>query len=270
MEDIANGWVLMNLPVNIEYGSLEEARRAGAMALFDEKYGDTVRMVKMGDVSLELCGGTHVCRTGDIGLVKIVSESSIAAGIRRIEAVSGMGALHYVRRSRNLIERLNGLLKSSEDDLLSRVERLQAELHAADKELERLRAKLAQGSIDGLVASAVDVDGVKMVTAQVEVADIDGLRSMADMVRDRIGSGIVILGAAVGGKASFVVTVTRDLTARGFNAGAIVRQAATVAGGGGGGRADMAQAGGKDVSKIKLALEAGVDAVRAHQTGVAR
>ncbi|MGB4337533.1 MAG: alanine--tRNA ligase [Bacillota bacterium] len=270
VEDIANGWVLMNLPVNIEYGSLEEARRAGAMALFDEKYGDTVRMVKMGDVSLELCGGTHVCRTGDIGLVKIVSESSIAAGIRRIEAVSGMGALHYVRRSRNLIERLNGLLKSSEDDLLSRVERLQAELHAADKELERLRAKLAQGSIDGLVASAVDVDGVKMVTAQVEVADIDGLRSMADMVRDRIGSGIVILGAAVGGKASFVVTVTRDLTARGFNAGAIVRQAATVAGGGGGGRADMAQAGGKDVSKIKLALEAGVDAVRAHQTGVAR
>ncbi len=263
VENIVNRWVLSNVPVQVSLGSIDEAKKLGAMALFDEKYGNTVRMVRMGDVSLELCGGTHVRRTGDIGLVKIAAEAGIAAGVRRIEAVTGMGALEYLRRSRNIIDRLADTLKSSDDELAARVERLQAELHADEKEIARLRARLAQGNLDSLVAEASSVGGVRVVAAEVEAVDVDGLRNMADMVRDKLGSGIVLLAAGIGGKASFVATVARDLVARGYNAGAIVKQAATAAGGGGGGRADMAQAGGKDASLIGAALEAGIQAVSA-------
>lgn len=265
VENMVNRWVLSNVAVQVSYGSIDEAKKQGAMALFDEKYGHTVRMVRMGDISLELCGGTHVCRTGDIGLVKVVAEGGIAAGVRRIEAVTGMGALEYVRRSRNIIDQLAEALKSSDDELAAKVEKLQAELHAGEKENAKLRARLAQNNLDSLVARASMVGDVKVVAAEVEAADADGLRSIADMIRDKLGSGIVLLAAGIGGKASFVATVTRDLVGRGYNAGAIVRQAASAAGGGGGGRADMAQAGGKDPSLIGAALEAGVKAVASQE-----
>jgi alanyl-tRNA synthetase len=265
VEAMVNRWVLRNLPVNVSYGSIDEAKKQGAMALFDEKYGHTVRMVRMGDVSFELCGGTHVSKTGDIGMVKIVAEGGIAAGVRRIEAVTGMGALEYVRHSRNIIEQLAEMLKSSEDELAAKVERLLSELHSGEKEIAKLRARLAQSSLDNLVTGASNVGGVKFVAAEVEAVDVDELRGIADMVRDKLGSGIVLLAAGIGGKASFVATITRDLLGLGYNAGAIVKQAAVAAGGGGGGRADMAQAGGKDASLIGAALDAGVKAIESQR-----
>lgn len=268
VEQIVNEWVLLNTQVKVTHTTIDEAHRQGAMALFDEKYGDTVRMVSVGDVSLELCGGTHVAATGEIGLVKIVGEGGIAAGVRRIEAVTGLGALRYVNDCRSLIRQLADSLKASEEELPARVEKLQSDLHASEKENGRLRAKIAAGSIDSILESAVSIGGISAVAAQVDAADAEGLRNMADMIRDKMGSGIVILAAATGDKAAFVTTVTRDLIDKGFNAGNIVRDTAKAAGGGGGGRPDMAQAGGKDCSLIPNALDAGIQAVVAHHSKI--
>jgi len=263
-ERLANEWALDNVPVEVSLSTPDEARCMGAMALFDEKYGSVVRVVRVGDVSLELCGGTHVARTGDIGMIKIASEGGIAAGVRRIEAVTGLGALDYVNRVHSALREAADLLKVPEDSLAHRIERLLHDLHDQEREVQRLTQRLAAGSVDSIIAARAMVGDVAVVAAQVEATDAEGLRNLADQISGKLGSGVVLLGAVIGDKLGFVASVTRDLVGRGHNAGSIVKEAARVAGGGGGGRPDMAQAGGRDVSKLDAALAAGVDAVRAH------
>ncbi len=263
VERLANQWVLANTVVDTVSSTADEARRMGAIALFDEKYGSIVRVVRVGDVSMELCGGTHVARTGDIGMIKIVSEGGIAAGVRRIEAVTGFGALDYVSRIHFSLREAADLLKVSEDSLVDRVERLLHDVRDHEREVQRLTQRLAAGSIDSILERRVMVGDVAVVAAPAEVADAEGLRNLADQIMDKLGSGVVLLGAVIGDKLGFVASVTRDLVGRGYNAGSIVKEAARIAGGGGGGRPDMAQAGGRDVSKLDAALAAGVDAVRA-------
>lgn len=265
VERLANEWALANIPVDVSLATLDEAHRMGAMALFDEKYGDEVRVVRVGDVSLELCGGTHVARTGDIGMIKIVSEGGIAAGVRRIEAVTGLGALDFVNRTRRVLHEAADILKTSEDSLAARIDRLMQDLHDQEREVHRLTQRLAAGSVDSIVAAREMVGDIAVVAAPVEAPDAESLRNLADQIRDKLGSGIVLLGAVTGDKLGFVACVTRDLVELGYNAGAIVKEAARAAGGGGGGRPDMAQAGGRDVSRLDAALAAGVDAVRARQ-----
>lgn len=264
VELLANRWVMADIPVDVRMTTIDEAHRLGAIALFDEKYGDEVRMVGIGDISLELCGGTHVSRTGEIGLVKIVSESGIAAGVRRIEAITGYAFLQRFNDMDREFQSLAEILKVPEDMMVERVEKLLGELKEKEREIARLRERLAVGGVDSLVAGRIMVDDIPVVAASVELADPEALRNLADAVRDKLGSGIVLLGSKAEEKVLFVATVSRDLVKQGFNAGSIVREAAKVAGGGGGGRPDMAQAGGRDVSKLEAAIEAGVDVVRAH------
>ena len=264
VELLANRWVMADIPVDVRMTTIDEAHRLGAIALFDEKYGDEVRMVGIGDISLELCGGTHVSRTGEIGLVKIVSESGIAAGVRRIEAITGYAFLQRFNDMDREFQSLAEILKVPEDMMVERVEKLLDELKEKEREIARLRERLAVGGVDSLVAGRIMVDDIPVVAASVELADPEALRNLADAVRDKLGSGIVLLGSKAEEKVLFVATVSRDLVKQGFNAGSIVREAAKVAGGGGGGRPDMAQAGGRDVSKLEAAIEAGVDVVRAH------
>ena len=264
VELLANRWVMADIPVDVSMTTIDEAHRLGAIALFDEKYGDEVRMVGIGDISLELCGGTHVSRTGEIGLVKIVSESGIAAGVRRIEAITGYAFLQRFNDMDREFQSLAEILKVPEDMMVERVEKLLGELKEKEREIARLRERLAVGGVDSLVAGRIMVDDIPVVAAPVELADPEALRNLADAVRDKLGSGIVLLGSKAEEKVLFVATVSRDLVKQGFNAGSIVREAAKVAGGGGGGRPDMAQAGGRDVSKLEAAIEAGVDVVRAH------
>ena len=264
VELLANRWVMADIPVDVRMTTIDEAHRLGAIALFDEKYGDEVRMVGIGDISLELCGGTHVSRTGEIGLVKIVSESGIAAGVRRIEAITGYAFLQRFNDMDREFQSLAEILKVPEDMMVERVEKLLDELKEKEREIARLRERLAVGGVDSLVAGRIMVDDIPVVAAPVELADPEALRNLADAVRDKLGSGIVLLGSKAEEKVLFVATVSRDLVKQGFNAGSIVREAAKVAGGGGGGRPDMAQAGGRDVSKLEAAIEAGVDVVRAH------
>lgn len=265
VELLVNRWVLADIPVEIRTTTLDEAHRLGAVALFDEKYGDEVRMVGVGDVSLELCGGTHVSRTGKIGLVKIVSEGGIAAGVRRIEAVTGYASLRRFNEAKDVLHKISQLLKVTEDMIIERTEKLLDDLKENERETVRLRQRVASGGIDSLVSGKIMIDQVPVVAASVELADQEALRNLADGVREKLGSGIVLLGSRSGEKVLFVATVSRDLVKQGFNAGSIVREAAKVAGGGGGGRPDMAQAGGRDVSKLEEALKAGVDVVRAHR-----
>jgi len=233
------------------------------MALFEEKYGDVVRVIQAGDYSMELCGGTHLKSTAQAGLFKIVSESGVAAGVRRIEALTGKGALEYYDQVEEKLESIAAVLKTSPQESLKRVEILNAELKAALKEIDQLKAKLASGSFDEVLGGAVEVSGMKIATGRFDQLDMDSLRNTCENLRSRIGSGVVILASSLGDKASFVTMATKDAVERGIHCGNIVKEAAKAAGGGGGGRPDMAQAGGKDTSKIDEALRLAVEAAKA-------
>ncbi len=266
VEELVNARVLAGLAVETFETSLEEARRMGAMALFGEKYGERVRVVRMGEFSIELCGGTHLDNTSRVGLFKIVSQESVGAGVRRVEAVTGTGALEYVWRREEALERAAAGLRASPEGLPAAVEEMAARLRAREKEVAALQLRLAEERGEALLASARDLNGVRVVAGEVPVTDMNALRQLGDRLRDRLGSGVVILGARANGKEAgllFVTMVTKDLVARGLHAGRIVSEVARVAGGGGGGRPDMAQAGGKDPTRLAEALEAGVSAVRA-------
>jgi len=261
VEEHVNRWIVGNYPVSVMETSLEDARGMGAMSLFDEKYGDTVRMVKMGDVSLELCGGTHVSGTGNIGLFRIISESSVAAGIRRIEAVTGMNAYRIARGEHDLVSDLSRRLNAPAENIGERVDALSERIRELEKEVKRLRT---QGvfSGDDLVSGAVEVDGVTVVSGRLDVADANELKEAADTVRDKIKSGVGVLGAAINGKVSIVVTVTDDIIQkRSLKAGDIVRKIAEKVGGSGGGRPHMAMAGGKNPEKLDDALQSAPDVV---------
>jgi alanyl-tRNA synthetase len=262
VEDEINGKILENLKVDVKEMPLEEAKKLGAMALFGEKYGNIVRVVKAGDYSLEFCGGTHLNYTGQAGLVKILSESGVAAGIRRIEALTGKAALEYFHEKEELLGDVANALKSSPQDSVKKAETLSAELKAALKEIEQLKDKLVSGSFDEVLSKAVDVKGIKAVTARFDQLDPEALRNTCETLRSKLGTGIVVLASTFGGKVSFVAMATKDAVEKGILCGNVVREAAKTAGGGGGGRPDMAQAGGKDVSKVDAALACALETIK--------
>ena len=258
IEDIVNEEIRRNVDSVIEVKSFDDAKKSGAVALFGEKYGDTVRVMRIGSRSMELCGGTHVKRTGDIALFKITQEVGIAQGIRRIEAVTGAGALDFVRKMESELDAAAGRMKAGPFEVAARVEKLQEDLKAAKKEIEELKRKLASGSGGRDLMSAVkEIAGVKLLATRADVADPKALREVADQMKDKLGSGIIVLGGIEGGKVALVVAVTADLVASGrFHAGKLVGQLAPLVGGKGGGRPDLAQAGGQvdDPAKLDAAL----------------
>jgi len=256
IERRVNEQIWRRIDVDISYKPLAEAKAMGAMALFGEKYGDIVRVVRVGDYSLELCGGCHVRNTGEIGMFKIVSEGGIGSGVRRIEAVTGRGAYLYAESQMQLLKEAAGLLKSQHADVPKRIEHLLNQLKELNREIEALRGKLSAAEAGSLVDRAKKVGEVTLLAAQVNVANMDSLRDLADRMKQKLGSAVIVLGAANEGKVHLVAAVTPDLVAKGYNAGNIVKEAASRCGGGGGGRPDMAQAGGKDPSKLQEALQA--------------
>ena len=260
IEDLVNEHTLGDEEIRTEVMGIEQALASGAMALFGEKYGDRVRVVSVGDGSFskELCGGTHVARTGEIGLFKLTSEGSVSAGTRRVEALTGTGLLTDLRRRMELLRQIEARLKAQPDDLLATLERLEESEKKARKQLEHHTAEQTTLQAAGLLANAREVKGIKLISAEVQVLGEDArasLRQMADDLRPRMGSGAIVLGARSGGKAAVLVAVTRDLTDR-LDAGKIVRAVAALVDGGGGGRKDLAEAGGKSPEKLGEAIQA--------------
>ena len=250
VERIVSEKIRANLEVSTTIASYAEATAAGAVALFGEKYGETVRMVSIDSYSRELCGGTHVSRTGDIGTFVIIGESSIGAGLRRIEALAGRAADAYLAEQRAILDRLSRRLDSRRVE--ERVESLLGEIQDLRREVVQLRRALSARQVDSLVAKAQEVDGVKVVAAQVPVPSVDALREMGDLLKAKLGPSVVVLGTVIADKPSFVAMVSPNVN---VHAGNLVKQVAAVVGGGGGGRPDVAQAGGKDPTKIGDALD---------------
>ncbi|HEX9079335.1 MAG TPA: alanine--tRNA ligase-related protein, partial [Desulfuromonadaceae bacterium] len=255
VEELVNGFVMANEPVSTTLMAISEAIEAGATALFDEKYGDTVRVVRVGDVSMELCGGTHVRASGDIGLFKIVTETGIAAGVRRIEALTGAGTLAFVQQLEDEQRAMAALLKAEGGNPLERLEKLLARQKELQREIESLQGKLNAAASGDLLSRAVEVNGVRVLAAQVQVEDVKALRDLSDTLKERIGEGVVCLGAAIGGKANLLVAVTKGLSGR-LRAGDIIKQLAPIVGGSGGGKPELAQAGGSQPEKLGEALAA--------------
>ncbi|MGC8228575.1 alanine--tRNA ligase [Pseudobacillus badius] len=254
IEEIVNEKIWNSLAVGIAHKSIDEAKKMGAMALFGEKYGDVVRVVSVGDYSLELCGGCHVPNTSVIGLFKIVSESGIGAGTRRIEAVTGEAAYKFLNSQTALLKEAANKLKANPKDILAKVESLQAEIKELQRENESLSQKLSNIEAGSLLDRVQEANEVKFLAARVQATDMNNLRSMTDELKQKLSSGIIVLAASTGDKVNIVAAVTKDLVEKGYHAGKLVKEVATRCGGGGGGRPDMAQAGGKDPEKIEEAL----------------
>ncbi|WP_101844376.1 alanine--tRNA ligase [Halobacillus sp. Marseille-P3879] len=254
IERIVNEKVWASLPVAVEYNSLEEAKEKGAMALFGEKYGSQVRVVQVGDYSLELCGGCHVSNTAEIGIFKLVSEAGIGAGTRRIEAVTGKGAYDYMNQKEAVLNQAGALLKTRPEQVPDRVQALYQEMKEIQRENESLSAKLSNMEASSILNEFEEVDGVKILAKKVDVKDMNALRTMMDDLKQQIDSGILLLAAENGEKVQLIAGVSKDLIDKGYHAGNLIKEAASICGGGGGGRPDMAQAGGKDSSKITEAL----------------
>jgi alanyl-tRNA synthetase len=255
-----NTRIIENHAVTTKEMDMEEAVRSGATALFEEKYGDVVRVVSQGDFSQELCGGTHTHATGDIGLFRILSEAGIASGVRRIEAVTGLAALETVHADQLIIEKVADVLKSNKDSVVDRLEAFVAEKRAAEKELTALKAKIASKSAENIEDDIKEINGVKVLAKRVEIENPSQLRDLADKFKTKLGSGVLLLGAESNGKALLISTVSDDLT-KTFKAGNIVKTAAGIVGGGGGGRPDMAQAGGTKPEFLDKALLSVFDTV---------
>ncbi len=266
IERLVNREVLLNRAVETEIRPLEEAMKSGAMALFGEKYASNVRVVSVPGFSTELCGGTHVHATGDIGPFKIIGDSSIAAGVRRLEALTADGAIQRLQVDEQVIRQLTDRLRTKAEDIPSHVEKLQEQVKKYEREIEQLKMKLALGQSDSEQEDAREVEGIRVMTRRVTDLDATGMRQLADALSKKARSGVVVLGQSSDGKASLVVRVTDDLTAR-LNAGQIVREVSAVIGGKGGGRADMATGGGNDTEKLDQALAATSEIVRAMIAG---
>ena len=266
-----NKMVRQNLTVKDKIMSYQQARDAGALAFFEEKYGDEVRVLEIGrpPVSIELCGGTHVKRTGDIGFFQIVAEASIGAGLRRIEAVTGRGAEEFVKERFSIIEHVADELKAPVTDIENRIASLQAEIDAERKKAIALERRLLTSSIDSILDKAESVNGITVLTARVSASDMEALLQTGDLIKERLNSVLLVLGADCSGRANFVAMITPDLVKKGLHAGNIVKQVAAVAGGGGGGKAEVGQAGGNDVSRLDNALRLVKELVAKHgDTGV--
>jgi len=255
VEDIANDMIRKNLEVQTEVCALEDALKTGATAVFDEKYGAIVRIVKMGQMSMELCGGTHVQRTGEIGLLKVIHESAIAAGVRRIEAVTGKEALTHVQKSEEELKKAAGLFKANPLELTDRVDKLLKHTKELEKEMEALKGKLAAKDSGDLIGQAKDIGGVKVLAVEVSIADARTMRDFGDKLRDKMESGVILLGSKAGEKALLLCMVTKDLAGK-YHAGNIIKELAPLVGGSGGGRPDMAQAGGTQPENLGKAIAA--------------
>ncbi len=261
IERIVNAEIVRNLPVSKQYMAIDEARAAGAMALFGEKYGERVRVVSIGDgsVSRELCGGCHVARTGDIGFFKVLAERGIAAGVRRIEAVTGRGAVEWVQGLNRAARALAHRYQTSFERLAGVLQRRDEQLEKLQDELRALKLKLASGDAGGGEIRS-EAGGVAILARRVPEMPVPDLRNLADTLRQKLGSGVVVLGMEAGGKATLLVSVTEDLTDR-LRAGDIVKALAPIVGGRGGGRPNLAQAGGPHPEKLGEAMEAAAGVV---------
>ncbi|MCP3061920.1 alanine--tRNA ligase [Myxococcus sp. K38C18041901] len=255
VEDLVNGWIRDNAAAQTRVMALEDAKKSGAVAMFGEKYGETVRVVTVHPESTELCGGTHVKRSGDIGLFKISSESGVASGVRRIIALTGVGAFQHVREQEHELRKVAELLKTSPKDVVKRVEATQKRVKELERKVEEVSVKAQTAGSKDLLEQARDVNGMKVLATRVDPADDKVFRGMADNLRDRIQSGVVAIGGEKDGRAIILVAVTKDVVAKGISAGELVREMAKEVGGKGGGKPDMAQAGGPDSAKLPAALE---------------
>ncbi|MBR1798154.1 MAG: alanine--tRNA ligase [Clostridiales bacterium] len=271
VETIVNEVILQDLPVITREMGIEEAKKLGAIAIFGEKYGDRVRVVSVGDFEnafdLEFCGGTHLKSTAQAGQFRIVSETGIAAGTRRIEAVTGAKCYEMAKADRALIAEASSVLKVNHDQIVDKSKSLLSDLKAANKEISEMKKAAAGSFADEAVAKAVEIGGLKVVISECDAEDAPALRDTADKIRDKIVSGVVFLASSSDGKVLFTAMATKDAVEKGAHCGNIIREAAKICGGGGGGRPDMAQAGGKDASKISDALKAVEDALRAQIGG---
>ena len=261
IERKVNDVILQSLDIECEVMGINEAKEKGAMALFGEKYGNEVRVVSMGDYSIELCGGTHVSNVGEIGLFKIVSETGVAAGIRRIEALTGRAAIKYMEEKQRLLKEACAALKCTEKDVLKKISTQGAEIKEKDKEIAELKSKLTSGALDDILNSAKDINGVKTIAYGLEGVDGNALRDLADKIRSKMGSGVVVLVSNLGDKVNLITMATKDVLDKGIHCGKIIKEVATIVGGGGGGRPDMAQAGGKKPENIPQAIEAAFQTV---------
>ncbi|MBR0277616.1 MAG: alanine--tRNA ligase [Clostridia bacterium] len=262
VEKKVNDAILESMSVNVKELPIDEAKKLGAEAQFGEKYGDVVRVVSMGDYSVEFCGGTHLSNTAQAGLFKILSESGVAAGTRRIEAVTGYGVLNYIKEKDSLIESTALALKTNLlNEIDKKAEALTAELKADRKKLEELSAKAVNSNLENILNNVEDVNGVKVAVAQLDGISANDLRTLGDNIRDKIGTGIAVLASVSEDKIVFIAMASKDAVAKGAHSGNIIREIAKIAGGSGGGKPDMAQGGGKDVSKVSEALKAVVGVV---------
>lgn len=255
IESIVNEKIWQSIQVQTDFKPIAEAKAMGAMALFGEKYGDIVRVVQVGEYSLELCGGCHVPNTSVIGLFKIATESGIGAGTRRIEAVTGEAAYKALNDQISILKSAAGKLKTAPKEVATRIDTLLAENKQLQRENESLAAKLGNIEAGSLASKVKEINGVPVIAARVQAADMNSLRNMADDLKQKLGSAVILLGSAEGEKVNLIAGVTKDLIDKGYHAGKLVKEAATICGGGGGGRPDMAQAGGKDPSKLDNALQ---------------
>jgi len=254
IEKIVNSKILESLEVITIETSLKNAQEMGVVGLFEDKYKDEVRVLTMGDYSKELCGGTHVSNTANIGLFKILSESSIASGVRRIEAITGGSVYEYMNNMEDSIGELADILKTNKNNLLEKARTLVDEAKEKEKEIDSLKAKMASSIADEILSSKLVVSEVPTIVYKVDNMDMNSLRNLGDEIKNRLGSGVVVLASVKDDKISFVGMVTKDIIEKGIHAGNIIKEVAMKTGGGGGGRADMAQAGGKDINKVDEAL----------------
>ena len=254
VETLVNEKIRESIPVETKEMTLDEAKQTGAMALFGEKYGETVRVVKMGDFSTELCGGTHVGDTGIIGTFKIISEAGIAAGVRRIEALTGDGLIKYYQELERVLNGAAQAAKTTPAELKNKVESLLDEVKALHAENEKLKSRLAQDSLGDVMDQVKEINGVKVLAVRVAEVDMNGLRNLGDQMKDKLGDGVVVIASVQGDKVNLMATATDTAQAKGAHAGNLIKAIAGLVGGGGGGRPNMAQAGGKDPSGVDQAL----------------
>ena len=257
VEKKVNEAILSALPIVVRELPIDEAKKLGAEAQFGEKYGDIVRVVSMGDYSVEFCGCTHLTNTAEIGLFKLIAESGVAAGTRRIEAVTGKGVLEYIAKKDALIEKTAVILKANNvNEIDMKAEQISQELRDTKKKLEALNAKMASGKLDDVLKNKVEIGGVSVACAQVDGFSANDLRTLGDNIKDKIGCGIAVLASVADGKIAFLATATKDALEKGVHAGKVIKEITAIAGGSGGGKPDMAQGGGKDADKIADALSA--------------
>ncbi len=264
VEELVNSVILKGQDVEISHMSLEEAKEAGAMALFSEKYGDVVRVVKVPEFSMELCGGSHVANVGQIGMFKIVSESGVASGVRRIEAITGKAALDYANNKMAILAEAAAKLKTKEEEVPAQIEKVQGEMKAMQKQLDEVAAMRDKADAAKLIAGLQEVNGVNVVCGKTNAGSMDELREVADMTSSKLDTpSVVVLACANDGKVNLVVKATKEANAKGIHAGKIIKEAAAIVGGGGGGRPDMAQAGGKNAEALPQAFDKAVEVIKA-------